>query len=86
EALTNVARHSNATYVQIKLHSYQDKLLLTIADNGVGLMQNKPTGLGLVGMRARAQQIDAEFSLQNQPLGGVKIEISAPLRLLEKEV
>ncbi|HMV99884.1 MAG TPA: sensor histidine kinase [Acidobacteriota bacterium] len=87
EALSNIAKHSSATLVSINLVGDSDQLLLTIKDNGVGL-KNKSgytPGLGLVGMRARTQHINGEFRLSNELSGGVKIEVSVPLRAFETE-
>lgn len=87
EALSNIARHSSATLVSINLVGDSDQLVLTIKDNGVGL-KNKSEytpGLGLVGMRARTQHINGEFRLSNELSGGVKIEVSVPLRAFETE-
>jgi len=59
EALTNIARHSVAQHVQMKLAGNGGDIRLTIQDDGRGL-SGAPTsagrGLGLIGMRARARQ------------------------------
>ena len=55
EALTNVARHSGATRVDIKLQRNSDRIHLTLSDNGHGFQSAPNGGLGLVGMRARAR-------------------------------
>src|SRR5207253_1634493 len=46
EALTNVARHANATLVRLELRRSGDALVLTVSDNGKGLSDAK-TGTGL---------------------------------------
>jgi signal transduction histidine kinase len=63
EALTNVARHSGATRVDINLDRQNGKVRLEIRDNGRGVSsapvktssEPQPRGLGIVGMRARAR-------------------------------
>jgi len=83
EALTNVARHSSATLVQIDLNIHEDRLHLVIEDNGKGMpmLSGKREGsLGLVGMRARARQTGGEFSVTTGVSGGVKLEVWAPAR------
>ncbi len=84
EALTNVARHSGATQVQIQLKQQGDQLVLTIGDNGTGIQQQKlgELGLGLVGMRARAEQLGGTFTIHNTPKG-VLLQVVAPTRLPE---
>jgi signal transduction histidine kinase len=58
EALTNVARHSGARHVEVKLASSGDEIRLSIQDDGRGLAPTpaNPRGLGMIGMRARAQR------------------------------
>src|SRR5438128_1164251 len=54
ESLTNVGRHSGATKVVIDLETHQNRLLLTIKDNGKGfdpVAAGKKGSLGLLGMR-----------------------------------
>ncbi len=84
EALTNVARHSGATRVDINLHREGDRIHLTMKDNGRGFNNgNTPGGLGLVGMRARARSIGAELTIRSQD--GVVIELWAPCGVLQTE-
>lgn len=89
EALTNVARHSGATHVDIFLHPEGDRIRLTIRDNGKGLRDSaahpeglhleRASGMGLIGMRARARSAGGELELRSQPGKGVTIEVWAPL-------
>lgn len=80
ESLTNVARHANATQVKIDFVTQGDKLVLTIADNGLG-MQGKPRqgGIGLVSMRERAIAIGAQFNINSHPGAGTTIEVAVVL-------
>lgn len=41
ESLSNIKRHSGATEVQIKLYENTDYIILTIADNGIGLTKER---------------------------------------------
>jgi len=82
EALTNIARHSAATRVTIRLHAEGDLIKLTIRDNGKGLgpkgVQSRPGSMGLSGMRARARSAGGELAIHSEPGAGVTIEVSAP--------
>jgi signal transduction histidine kinase len=78
EALTNIARHSDAKRVTIRLHADGDRIRLTIADNGKGLGPARPGSMGLSGMRARARSAGGELAIRSEPGAGVTIEVSAP--------
>src|SRR5262249_32785831 len=57
EALTNVAKHANATTVDVRLNYGDDRIRLTIKDNGVGA-NNSEGGFGLFGIRERVQLLN----------------------------
>lgn len=80
ESLTNVARHAQATFVSIALTETPHELVLSIADDGVGLPKTtKPSNsLGLVGMRERARLVGGTFSIQDGQNGGVVVLVSLP--------
>lgn len=76
EALTNVARHSRANYVEINLKSQQESLQLRISDNGCGFQVNsmvKSGGLGLTGMRERALLVGGDLLVDSEPGNGTII-------------
>jgi len=77
EALTNVARHSAATRVNIALARNGTRVHLTVRDNGCGFQPNGTPGLGLVGMRARAQSVGGELEISSKD--GVAVDLWAPL-------
>jgi two-component system, NarL family, sensor histidine kinase UhpB len=80
EALTNVARHADATEVQLHLQRTNEHVVLTVRDDGRGL---PPTALrsshGIRGMRERAMLIDAQLAIAHPPAGGTEIRLSIPL-------
>jgi signal transduction histidine kinase len=83
EALTNVARHSQATGVQIRLHDRNGRLELSISDNGRGLPDGaaaEQQGLGLVGMRARARSAGGALRFRTGEGKGFTIDIEVPIR------
>ena len=83
EALTNVKKYAEATQVQIILNTdpVAETLTLFIQDDGVGLdlSGRKRRGLGLIGMRERAQALDGYYKMESQPKQGVKIIFSIPI-------
>ena len=81
EALTNVARHSGATRVRIELKQEGGRIRLVCSDNGRGLAdskQNGTSGLGMVGMRARARHAGGELTVRSAPSQGVTIDVWVP--------
>ncbi|MEP6715705.1 MAG: ATP-binding protein [Terriglobia bacterium] len=84
EALTNVARHSNATRVKVELEALNSQIRLIIADNGRGIQNhngNGPRGpsLGMSGMRARARAAGGRFQISTPPDGGLQLEAELPI-------
>jgi signal transduction histidine kinase len=84
EALSNVARHSGATACTVSLNSGGGLLRLVIEDNGrgVGLTANRLTsrgGLGLIGMRERAQALGGTFNISEREGGGTVVAVTLPL-------
>jgi signal transduction histidine kinase len=80
EALTNIAKHSQAKRAHIRLTGDSERVRLTIEDDGVGLAPSQPKRptLGMVGMRARARQMGGELTLSAGKPHGVRIEVWAP--------
>lgn len=62
EALTNVARHSNATQVEIDLQVTDSIVRLLIRDNGI-MQTNHTTGSGLRGLQMRARSLGGSLSI-----------------------
>ncbi|HET6597984.1 MAG TPA: GAF domain-containing sensor histidine kinase [Anaerolineales bacterium] len=84
EALTNVRKHARASQVDIHIGSRSDALLLTIADNGIGLdlgLIDKGAGHGLHNMQERAQALGGKLSFTNPESGGTSVQLEIPLIL-----
>ncbi len=80
EALTNVARHSGATHVTMRLAAEGGKLKLTVADDGKGLTTptNGRTGFGMMGMRERMRAAGGELHVRSTA-NGLTIEAEVPV-------
>jgi two-component system, NarL family, sensor histidine kinase UhpB len=81
EALTNVARHSDAVRVQVRISRSLDVhgIEVTIEDNGRGSNLGVPrAGLGLVGMRERVAALGGSVALDSQPGAGFRIAAFLP--------
>jgi signal transduction histidine kinase len=84
EALTNIARHSEATRVSISLSADDGAVRLNLSDNGCGLAEDRRNGMGLSGMRARASSFGGELKIESKPGRGVSIEVIAPLAQVDE--
>jgi signal transduction histidine kinase len=79
EALTNVARHSGAKHVTIRLEATGSTIRLTIADDGRGLQPARRRGMGLNGISARARTMGGELKTSSKPGQGFTLEVWTPL-------
>ncbi|GAB2500991.1 sensor histidine kinase [Lysobacter humi (ex Lee et al. 2017)] len=78
EALTNVLRHARATHVRLELDCDEAWLRLAVEDNGRGLPADLHSGLGLVSMRERAEQLGGRFAIVGAA-GRTRVEAALPL-------
>ncbi len=81
EALTNVVRHSGAEAAQVRLSFRDGEVRLSIEDRGKGFTPGAGTaiGLGLVGMRERAQLIGGSLAIERPEDGGTLVRLQAPI-------
>jgi signal transduction histidine kinase len=82
EALTNVARHAQATAVRVALRREANLLYLEISDNGIGLplMDSIPkSSFGLTGMKARTRSLRGEMKINSVPGRGTTVRVDFPL-------
>lgn len=79
QAIDNAQQHAGADNIRVELAFRKRTLRLRIQDDGHGFDTSKISrGLGLVGMRDRAQFIGGTFTLQTQPRKGTLIEVKVP--------
>ncbi|CTQ55158.1 Oxygen sensor histidine kinase NreB [Roseibium album] len=81
ECMTNVARHSQASEVNINLKVGLQVLVLSVEDNGVGLPRPLPKsgGLGFRNMRERIETYAGKLILSRRTSGGTRIKVQMPL-------
>ncbi len=81
EALTNVARHAQASQVWITLICDEQGLHLTIRDDGQGFDMEEAgkRGLGLIGMQERAKMLGGALHIESSPGVGTAIQGVIPL-------
>jgi PAS domain S-box-containing protein len=82
EALTNVARHSQATQVKVRLKILDGSFHLEVQDNGIGVRGEAKAGgpsLGILGMQERAHLLGGEVLLEGGPGEGTRVRVRLPL-------
>jgi signal transduction histidine kinase len=86
EALTNVAKHARAKEVMVNLKVTQRNVCLSVLDAGAGFAPAEVNGhgLGLLGMRERAELLDGEFQVHAESGKGTQIQVTIPLPPPEK--
>jgi len=81
EALTNVVRHAGASEISISLCTAQGAVILEVADNGTGIVEesiSSPIAFGLLGMRQRAQMCGATFTILGASGRGTIVKLEVP--------
>ena len=84
EALTNVAKHAQATTCRVYLQRLTNTLLVTIEDDGIGFEPDAPRapgaprGIGLLGIRERVTQLRGELRLESAPGKGTRLTVEVP--------
>ncbi len=79
EALTNVRRHAKAKNVWIDASRSRGNVMLSVRDDGKGLHDEKREGLGVRGMRERAQDIGGTLRIRAREGGGTEVQARLPL-------
>ena len=83
EALTNIARHAQASQAILSLRLDEKQICLTIEDNGTGIPSReeakRPRSHGLKIMQERAEALEGTLNVQSTPEKGTKIEVLIPL-------
>lgn len=80
EALSNARRHSGARTVQVELGYEEDQVRLTVADDGRGFGPGDPVGMGLPGMRTRAEEAGGGLTVDTAAGRGTIITATVPGR------
>lgn len=83
EAMSNAARHSGATDIDVWVDRNQRTFEVVIADNGSGFAMEEVkdhTGLGLRNMRQRARLYGGELTIDSTPGAGTTLRIAIPVR------
>lgn len=81
EALNNITRHAQSEEVFVELRAQGRKVSLAVRDAGAGFSPDGAAGqgLGLLGMRERAELLDGDFTVKSAPGQGTEIRVNIPI-------
>ena len=80
EALTNCARHAEATTIQITMQGKKESVCLSIRDDGLGFDTGRArTGLGLIGIEERVKELGGSLAVRSWPNPGTLLRVEIPL-------
>jgi len=88
ELLTNVARHANATRVNVALSEGEEALALCVEDNGRGIKETEaqsPRSLGFLGLRERVLAFGGSIDVKGDEGKGTRVCVSIPVTAHQPE-
>lgn len=81
ETLTNIARHADATSIEIELSEQNGIFRMLVHDNGKGIdlsQERKSDSFGLIGMQERIRELAGEFNILPGSAGGTTVSATIP--------
>ncbi len=87
ECLNNIAKHANAKNVEVNISTKENKLLLSVTDDGIGMSSASPKkeSHGVLNIKQRAQMIGAkvEWKRSSKNISGTEVRIELPLTMAQ---
>lgn len=78
EALTNAIKHAPGSHVGVRLRVLDDRVVVTVEDDGPGIGPGTSKGHGIIGMSERAAMAGGSFELGTAARGGVRVHAVLP--------
>jgi signal transduction histidine kinase len=80
EALTNCARHANASSVVVSVSAEEDEIVVIVRDDGVGFSSPSTMkgGLGLLGIQERVKALDGTVTVSSEVNKGTTVRVEIP--------
>jgi PAS domain S-box-containing protein len=82
ESLTNIARHSGASTVEVNLRIIKNKIEMMVEDDGSGIEKSKVDSLrsmGIAGMKERVRSVRGKITFRGEPGSGTTLKVTVPL-------
>ncbi|PQJ78670.1 tetratricopeptide repeat-containing sensor histidine kinase [Polaribacter porphyrae] len=79
ELVTNIVKHSKATEVNVLLYKQENKLILLVEDNGVGMNNDNKKGHGVLNIKSRIDMINGTINYKPSSKSGTSATIIIPL-------
>jgi signal transduction histidine kinase len=82
ESLRNIGKHARALQVQLYIHEVDARVVLLVADDGVGIEEQKlevAGGLGIISMAERIELLSGKFHIGRRKTGGTLIAVEIPI-------
>jgi signal transduction histidine kinase len=85
EALTNCVRHAQAQCIQVLVTGRENRLGVSVSDDGIGFEPERCDGLGLRGIEERVKELNGAMTVSSIPGAGTTLSIHLPLPVAERE-
>lgn len=85
EAVNNAAHHANARTVQVDVRREDERVRLTVRDDGAGFDTRIVRGLGMLGMEERVRRLGGSLTIDSQPGRGTAIAAELPVAELARK-
>jgi signal transduction histidine kinase len=78
EALTNAQKHAPSASVLVRLGQEDDRVVLSVTDDGPGFIEGDRSGTGLQNMADRVAAVEGSFAIERAPEGGTRVVATVP--------
>lgn len=78
ELIVNALKHAASTEIQVQCSTYENKILLSVEDNGKGFVESTSNGQGIKSLQHRIEQIGGKIHLESSPENGTFVGVEIP--------